>query len=82
MLFVHPSYPACCAGRSLPHLGSGGLLPLANWTVSTGSNYHNLLGLSRFLPPTSCGGLAGRYSQTKVLRIGDSSRLFQKPGGR
>gem|GEM_PF-5792200 len=26
---------------------------------SPGSNYHHLLGLSRFLPPTSCGGLAG-----------------------
>gem|GEM_PF-3370810 len=28
-------------------------------SVSTGSNDHNLLGLSRFLPPTSSGRLAG-----------------------
>ena len=40
---------------------------LINLTVSTstGSNYHHLLGWSRFLPPTSWGGL-GRVDTVKL----------------
>jgi len=49
--------------RPSTHFGTASTIgPPGGWynlTASAGRNYHNLLGLSRFLPPTSCGGLAG-----------------------
>jgi|YNPNPStandDraft_1061719.scaffolds.fasta_scaffold135526_2 hypothetical protein len=73
-----------CLDSCLRRNDTSAPLHSAHLTVSTGSNDHHLLGWSRFLSPTSCGGF-GRVDTVKLkCYLGGKSAfrgLREKPCG-